>query len=578
MHVHASFSEGTGSMTSQLECARDAGVEVVWFTEHDWRMSTKSYRTLVHFDSLRNESQFGKPWRWDPRYFGSFAEHGGEIVSSPVSPNDPSPIAGALHVWARSKSSVQASHRMNANTVTSRQNHAGNITGTRYVVDVLVHQSSPTDYPELRIDLSNHPARGGLPAGGYVLSYRFGFDGAPSAQGLLGVVPVPVPPDTWTTVTLDLTADVARIWPAIIAEDNSTATIQFGAVSRGGLAEGWFDYLRIERSRSAGDDPLGLQASIIDRLQADYPDITMYCGQEVSFSPQHLNWFGGAQFLHQYTESGLHPGGLKSRLLSALVRQMQGSNGLVSLNHPFGTDGLPGDVEARRRTLATALLQNGAYGIDALEVAYQDRAGIPLSGYLEVWDALSRNCLFVSGTGVNDSHGGLENGGWGNTEHRFNTSAWSASVDPDSLIASLRSGRVFSTEVASGVTAIEVAADGVAMGQVSVRPDLLSRDLQITVAGLPPGGTAQVVQGTVDYAGASQPDPTSVVVATLSATDLTSGVAVQSVDTRTSSFLRAVIYRSDGRAVGVSNPIWLLHERPPGTVPATRRAADSTWT
>src|SRR2546430_2284325 len=36
MHVHSSFSEGTGSMQAQLAEATSAGVDVLWWTDHDW--------------------------------------------------------------------------------------------------------------------------------------------------------------------------------------------------------------------------------------------------------------------------------------------------------------------------------------------------------------------------------------------------------------------------------------------------------------------------------------------------------------------------------------------------------------
>ena len=37
MHLHACFSEGTASMDTHLDQARRTGVDVVWWTEHDFR-------------------------------------------------------------------------------------------------------------------------------------------------------------------------------------------------------------------------------------------------------------------------------------------------------------------------------------------------------------------------------------------------------------------------------------------------------------------------------------------------------------------------------------------------------------
>jgi hypothetical protein len=60
MHVHASFSERTGSMEAQLSEAEANNVNVLWWTEHDWRMAATCYRTQVSFDSLTDELQFGR--------------------------------------------------------------------------------------------------------------------------------------------------------------------------------------------------------------------------------------------------------------------------------------------------------------------------------------------------------------------------------------------------------------------------------------------------------------------------------------------------------------------------------------
>src|SRR5262245_21739421 len=49
MHIHASFSEGIGSMQAHLAEAERIGVDVIWWTEHDHRMVARGYLTDVHF-------------------------------------------------------------------------------------------------------------------------------------------------------------------------------------------------------------------------------------------------------------------------------------------------------------------------------------------------------------------------------------------------------------------------------------------------------------------------------------------------------------------------------------------------
>ena len=45
MHVHLSFSEGTGSMAWQLAHAQASQIPVVWWTDHDFRMEAWVYGT-----------------------------------------------------------------------------------------------------------------------------------------------------------------------------------------------------------------------------------------------------------------------------------------------------------------------------------------------------------------------------------------------------------------------------------------------------------------------------------------------------------------------------------------------------
>ena len=47
MHLHASTSEGVGSMRSQLAQAAANGFDVAWFTEHDWRRRRLLFRRVA---------------------------------------------------------------------------------------------------------------------------------------------------------------------------------------------------------------------------------------------------------------------------------------------------------------------------------------------------------------------------------------------------------------------------------------------------------------------------------------------------------------------------------------------------
>ena len=68
MHVHSSFSEQSGSMDAQLNQAATNTVDVLWWTDHDFRMTGRGYRKTVHFISLtavKGASGEGGAWHWE---------------------------------------------------------------------------------------------------------------------------------------------------------------------------------------------------------------------------------------------------------------------------------------------------------------------------------------------------------------------------------------------------------------------------------------------------------------------------------------------------------------------------------
>ena len=86
MHVHSSFIEGMASMATHLAQATNNGVDVIWWTDHDWRMAARCYRNVVHFDSLTAEREYGRPWTWTPRRTGSAPVSTAELSAAASSP------------------------------------------------------------------------------------------------------------------------------------------------------------------------------------------------------------------------------------------------------------------------------------------------------------------------------------------------------------------------------------------------------------------------------------------------------------------------------------------------------------
>jgi hypothetical protein len=574
MHQHASFSEQTGSMDGALDQATRTGVNVIWWTDHDHRMSGEDFRTVVHFSSLTNETGDGKPWTWSLQKSGPVARtsHGG-IVQKPASPRDPVP-AGSLSLACASTSSKTASWGYTADDLRGGRNFHGNLFGEQLSFEVLPTSVGPRGYLELLVSTSQHPASGGRPAGVYQLSYRFGGANSPGTRqsaGLLGIVTLPAVTGQWASVTVTPSEDIAALWPDLPAADFALTAITFRAVSTGTLTSGYVDYLRFARPYATGNLPLQLQQQLTAAYADRYPAVAQRQGLEVSKYLPHLNWFGGAVTLPDSSaqSSGNNTPAYEAWLADISTR-VHAAGGLLSYNHPYGYGGgavLPAATQdAQLGQLAGHLLGNDVLGCDILEVGYVARNGADLAHHVGLWDVLSRHARFLTGNGVTDDHFASN---WLGIGNNWTTTAWAASPGETDLLGALAAGRVWTSSLSGFAGSLDLWADDVCpMGSATVS-DLTTRRLTVNAAGLPVGASVEVVRGIVDYTGTTT---TTAVVATIPDTDLSTGAAALDVDTGTSCFVRTQVRTATGRVVALSNPVWLLREQPPAPIPAARAA------
>ena len=102
MHLHASASEGEGSVRSQLAQAATHGYDVAWFTEHDWRRRRRCLRPTYSF--VPGEVINGGKWELSRRPDDGALSggSGGSQVDDPVSPADPATPKASLRIRATS--------------------------------------------------------------------------------------------------------------------------------------------------------------------------------------------------------------------------------------------------------------------------------------------------------------------------------------------------------------------------------------------------------------------------------------------------------------------------------------------
>lgn len=553
MHVHACYSEGTASWEQQYSAAKNAGANVLWQTDHDFRAVAQNYMTKLSGVFV-------------PSTTGSAAQHAATFSAQ-----------GPIRVMVQSGTSSPATQ-----TLAMQDNpNAFNFFRTGVDGQTLTHVfgSSRLDSGatyEVVLTLSVHPAQGGRPTGQYSLRYR--FQPAVTARrftegsGLVGVVLAPMPANG-TTVTLNPVADISAIWPSMMAIDNSTYGLAFVVTSprSGVVADVNLQQVVVNRVRHDSAGILAAQHQFASTYSPRY-GVTGIVSEEVSMGPNeipHWNRFGSEP------EMAVKPGVTTTNWPSyygGYMSRAHSTGALVSWNHPYGFQAGPtlsaADQTTKRRQTFATLQANDLLGADILEVGYTVRGFMPMSQHLALWDTFSRQARWLTGNGVSDDHSGKA---WQSLNNGHLTGIWAASSSLTDLTAALASGRayVYHPGRTFGLQ-LDTLVDGtVPMGKASVSTKT-SRTVAIQLAHLPAGCTVQLVRGPVDFTGQ---DPGTTVVNSWTSSSFPggAGTVTASVNTSSSCFLRVQVLRN-GALSASGNPTWLLRSAPPGGIPVARAA------
>jgi hypothetical protein len=499
-------------MATHLDQARRLGVDVLFWTDHDFRVSAQGYRRRLGLAGP-TDTEHGVELTWRQRTEGDST---GEVRYG----------GGAAALTARGDGAFW----LDADAWNST--YSGSLADTTLGVEL-----RPGPGAAVQVDLSYQPASGGRPAARYRLTYRLGAAGGDRhAAGPDGVVDVPVP-SGWSTVDVRPVDDIRALWPDLVAEDNSLFRLRVGVLGTGTAA---FRQVTIIRARRG--DSLALMRDVMGRYARRYPDRRQYAALEVSLV-RHLNWFGGELVMPDYgARAPVKDDAIGAA--EAMVRFIQGHGGVASYNHPLAG----GPVATAAHMVATRAL-----GADVVEVAY-GRDQSTVDAMLHVLDACARNGIHVTANGVTDDHEGTD---WYGSRANWITRLWARSAELPDLQAALRAGRAFAYKPDGWAGTLDATAAGKpAMGAVAVAD---GRAVPVTVAatGLPRGGALEVVTGRVDRAA---PEP--------AVTSTTARGGSHSLELAAGNYVRAVIRDAGGRIVGVGNPLWVADE--PAGVPSAR--------
>lgn len=556
LHVHATFSEGIGSMEAQLAEAERLGVRALWWTEHDWRMSARGYLDQIPVDA---ETSGGLTWTPGPLATESAS---GRHEFGAVTPDGGPPDEGySLNIAAEAPPDDDARHVLTFHS--DRQLFSTSLQGQTWSLWVRPEYLE-SGHVELQLQTSRRPATDGQEAGAYTLRYRFTETSGEPAEtaGRAVVLPVTARAGRWSRVILSPGDDLHSAWPEIDGRDSSCTSVKLVAYARpGGKVSILLGAINIDRHDIAGNAPLETQRTLMSNYAAKSPAVHQLQGVEISGSSPHVCWYGGTPQLPATSQPATRN----------TVDEIHALGGIASYAHPFGVAGTDPDPAAQDSLLtdtAELLLQDALLGCDALEVGYRQRGGATLSTHESLWDACSRRGIFLTGLGVNDDHSGMN---WSNGPNNFLSWLWSPSLEENDLLDTLRSGHVYfgDPNLFTGQLDLRTNSGGrmgavvQSLGQTSpVELVATSLDANATLDLVRVSLTASIIPVTSDSAATE--------ITTFRADQFVDGLVTASVPTLDDCLVRTRVRDSTGQVIALSNPLWLVSDLGDYAVPAHR--------
>jgi hypothetical protein len=560
MHVHASMSEGNGSWRAANVHAKKIGLDVLWWSDHDWRMSYHTYNRAFGFEGP--DLATSVPTYYEPGTDLNAAA-GNERMTITLAPhnlNGSVKDAIARTTMERAVEGTRSFEVAAAAAGPGWQPYFYEIDATRRTMKRSLASKVTLSFAAfadaggdvmaaVRVDLSQQPPDMKAGAIYYVLTRAADADLKTLEDAHTKIIRLPFEPGAWNRVTVDVTRDADRLQLGGI--DNAIAAVSFGVLTRGPLARAFFDDYRIHhqlQGEALRDEARAMAA----RYQAEYGVIN-YVGQELSFAA-HMNPLGERVPMIDHVK---HPAGLTARETSEFVHA---NGGILSLNHIFGTNRPPpelnpADPDSVRRfedARIRDLTESRVYGADILEVGYPTRV-LPMKSFLRVWDALSAAGIDVVGNGISDTHGSVA--GWYNGNN-FVSWVWTRSASMADIVDGFRRGDVyFGDPVQFKGSLMLTTDDGHRMGSVVVTKKPEHR-VNVKIEGLPAGARVRVV--TNGQAGADEAPGAPLFEKQLR------------LDTSVPAFLRVEAYTAEGRPLVFSNPIYFRSE-PGGTISSYKR-------
>jgi hypothetical protein len=541
LHTHASLSEGTASVDTQMDLLTRSGYDAVFWTEHDWRVTAHEYQPVFGFEgALSHDDILMVPKRRDR---GLDAEVG--LTRERFTEG-----RQALRFRAERKAAPDGKTRQAAFALHAyRGRHIRSLAQDLSLsFDIYPDLDQPYDSEfTIELELSDQPH--------VKRSLLYRVEALPvattPAQVILPAPPAPeepvrvaIRPGRWTRLVIPVTEHARVLFPEGV--DNALTSAQFGVAVYRGSADWDMDRLVMEAAVT-GDPLLAWQ----EEWARFYPAISSHVTTEISYYIPHLNPFTSERFLLDYNQ--VPP----NQYIPRSLEETRLRDGALSLNHPLGF-GIPYASDHIENQIRFRL-----FGADLLEAGYRYRGGTDLEAHLKFWDRALAEGIPVSGIGVTDAHGPGRGNGFQRDENNFAT--WVA-ADPssvDSLIDGLLDGDLVFGDPLLFEGSLDLVVDGSHRPGAVILSEGRARQVSFEARELPAGSRLDlVVDGQV--AASAETDGSGAGGGSHALAPSARSVRLESWDPR-------------GEPIAFTSAVVFLPELPPDGLTAGRLRAETPW-
>lgn len=545
LHVHGSFSEGSAAMLDHLNAAEVAGLDLVWWTDHDGGYPVEGCNLgSINFEAgaLRvpyMSCMSSKP-RWlslDERH-NTLADGGAEVSEVAAHTGE---YGWRLYGEGSSDSASGMLWQLEESAAAAR--------ALITEVDLSFWIRRVSVGGEIRVQLPLSRTSQGLPGEDMIVLYD-GTDQSARNDEHNAWIDMGLQVGEWQQVRVDLT-DIARTsFPRRGADSHVNFLGVELLAGDGEVVEFHLDDVAWT-SEYHGDEAMDRQRAYLEGLEHPVRSVV---GYELSQFPEgHFNIYGDVP-LFPYRES------YEWSIWDA-VDFVEAHGGIFSYNHMFGTAGglyapetMPGLVAETVREL----VESRVWGADLLEVGYRKRGGA-LEHHAVVWDALSRSGIWITGVGSSDAHDAAD---YALLMNNFVTWVGSATCEEEDLRWNLARGAAWfgdPTQFEDGSVEVRLQAEEAmaCAGQVVAGQTGL-QTIRVAVDPVVAGWSVRLVSNgqtvglpvVVDEDGAFE---------TRLRVDVTDGATV-----------RAEVRDIDGNAILLTNPIYFVPAELEASIPVER--------